>query len=176
MQNFYEKVGNIQSYEADISTLSTTTGSNAGVVEISSSIASLWTKIEEEISNFDGFEYYQYYNTGSDTYPKTGSVFPLELLPTTSTKALTWLGSEVENNQYYGGALLAGYLFDDDNQNWLYYTIPEFIKENSSNDNYLEFVNMTGQSFDELWLYTKAITEKLNTTNELDKGVSFIIS
>ena len=30
---------------------------------------------------------------------------------------------------------------------------------------------MTGQSFDELWLYTKAITEKLNTTNELDKGV-----
>ena len=171
VQNFYEKVGNIQSYEADISTLSRTTGSNAGVVQISSSIASLYTKIEEEISNFDGFEYYQYYNTGSDTYPKTGSVFPLELLSTNSTEALTWLGSEIESNQYYGGALLAGYLFDDDNQNWLYYTVPDFIKENSSNDNYLEFVNMTGQSFDELWLYTKAITEKLNTTNELDKGV-----
>ena len=171
VNNFYEKVGNIQSYEADITTLSQTTGSNAGVVQISSSIASLYTKIENEIANFDGFEYYQYYNTGSDAYPKTGSIFPLELLSTSSVKALTWLGSDVENSQYYGGSILSASLFDDNNANWLYYTVPDFIKENSSNDNYLEFVNMTGQSFDELWLYTKAITEKLNTTNELDKGV-----
>ena len=171
VQNFYTKVGNIQSYEADISTLNRITGSNDGVNQISSSIASLWTKIENEIANFDGFEYYQYYNTGSDTYPKTGSIFPLELLPSSSAEVLRWLGSDVENNQYYGGTILSASLYDDNNANWLYYTVPDFIKENSSNDNYLEFVNMTGQSFDEMWLYTKAITEKLNTTNELDKGV-----
>ena len=171
VQNFYEKVGNIQSYEADISTLNTITGSNVGVPQISSSIASLYTKIEDEIANFDGFEYYQYYNTSSDAYPKTGSLFPLELLSTSSAEVLRWLGSDIENNQYYGGTLLSASLFDSNNANWLYYTVPDFIKENSSNDNYLEFVNMTGQSFDELWLYTKAVTEKLNTTNELDKGV-----
>ena len=171
VQNFYTKVGNIQSYEADISTLNRITGSNEGVNQISSSIASLWTKIENEIANFDGFEYYQYYNTSSDAYPKTGSIFPLELLPSSSAETLRWLGSDVENSQYYGGTILSASLYDDNNANWLYYTVPDFIKENSNNDNYLEFVNMTGQSFDELWLYTKAITEKLNTTNELDKGV-----
>ena len=171
VQNFYEKVSNIQAYEADITALSRTTGSNSGVTQISSSIASLYTKIENEIANFDGFEYYQYYNTGSDTYPKTGSKFPLELLSTSSVEALTWLGSDVENNQYYGGALLTASLYDYDNQNWLWFTIPEFIKENNDNDNYIDFVNMAGQSFDELWMYTKAVTEKLNTTNQLDKGV-----
>ena len=171
VQNFYDKVGNIQSYEADIATLNVITGSNSGVLQISSSIASLYTKIEDEIANFDGFEYYQYYNTSSDAYPKTGSLFPLELLSTSSVLALNWLGSDVENDQYFGGTLLSASLYDDNNANWLYYTVPDFIKENSRNDNYLEFVNMTGQSFDELWLYTKAITEKLNTTNQLDKGV-----
>ena len=30
---------------------------------------------------------------------------------------------------------------------------------------------MIGQSFDEIWLYTKAIAEKSNTTNQFDKGV-----
>ena len=110
VQNFYEKVGNIQSYEADIATLSNITSSNSGVVQISSSIASLYTKIENEIANFDGFEYYQYYNTGSDAYPKTGSVFPLSLLSTSSVEVLTWLGSDVENDQYYGGTLLSASL------------------------------------------------------------------
>ena len=171
VQNFYEKVSNIQSYEADITALSRTTGSNSGVTQISSSIASLYTKIENEIANFDGFEYYQYYATSSDAYPKTGSSFPLELLSTSSVEALRWLGSDIENNQYYGGALLSASLYDYNNQNWLWYTIPEFIRENSNNDNYIEFVNMAGQSFDELWLYTKTVTEKLNTTNQLDKGV-----
>ncbi len=171
VNNFYEKVSNIQSYEADIATLSNITSSNSGVNQISSSIASLYTKIENEIQNFDGFEYYQYYATSSDAYPKTGSSFPLELLSTSSAEVLRWLGSDVENNQYYGGTILSASLYDYDNQNWLWFTIPEFIKENNDNDNYLDFVNMTGQSFDELWLYTKAVTEKLNTTNELDKGV-----
>ena len=35
------------------------------------------------------------------------------------------------------------------------------IVENAENNNYITFANMVGQSFDEVWLYTKAITEKL---------------
>ena len=36
---------------------------------------------------------------------------------------------------------------------------PAFITEQNNNDNYVEFCNLVGQSFDELWLYTKAVTE-----------------
>jgi len=161
VSNFAEKVARIQSYEADLDSISQTTGSNVGNIPISKSMASLWTKIEDEITAFSGFEYYQYYSTGSDAYPKTGTVFPFDLLPTQSLLANNWITAAEES----------GSLFDQDNQNWLYYTVPGFIKDNSSNDNYLEFVNMVGQSFDEVWLYTKAITERLNTTNDLDNGV-----
>ena len=159
VSNFVEKVNRIQAYESDLDIISRTTSSNVGNVFISESIASLFTKIEDEITSFSGFEYYQYYSTGSDAYPKTGTVFPLTLLPTSS--AQVWITS----------AEASGSRFDEDNQNWLYYTIPGFIKENNNNDNYLEFTNMVGQSFDEIWLYTKAIAERLNTTNDLDKGV-----
>jgi len=171
VNNFYLKVQNIQAYEADIDVINAITGSNPNVTPISESIASLYTKIQNEIKSFDGFEYYQYYNTGSDTYPKTGSEFPRQLVSTTDIKALRWLGSDNDLNQYYGGTVLSASLYDEDNPNWLYYTIPTFITEQSDNDNYVDFCNMVGQSFDELWLYTKAITNKLNTTNQLDKGV-----
>ena len=161
VSNFVEKVSRIQTYEADLNIISRTTASNVGNVFISESIASIFTKIQHEITAFSGFEYYQYYSTGSDAYPKTGSTFPFELLPTQSALSQNWITA----------AETSGSLFDGDNQNWLYYTVPGFIKENSSNANYLEFTNMVGQSFDEVWLYTKAIAEKSNTTNQLDKGV-----
>ena len=159
--NFVEKLSRIQAYEADINTISQATASNAGNIPVSESIASLWTNIENEITSFDGFDYYQYYNTSSDAYPKTGVVFPLQLLATQSALAQNWITATETSAS----------LYDEDNQNWLYYTVPDFIKENSSNNNYLDYVNMIGQSFDEIWLYTKAITKKLNTTNNLDEGI-----
>ena len=172
-QNFYEKVSRIQAYEADIAAINPVTGSNP-TPQVSQSLASLYTKIEEEIKAFDGWDYYLYYNTASDSYPKdtsTGQIFPYPLLDTGSTTVLKWLGSDVENDQYYGGVLLSASLYDNNNQNWLYYTIPTFITEQNNNENYVEFCNMVGQSFDELWLYTKTVTAKLNTTNVLDEGV-----
>ena len=172
VNNFYIKASNIESYENDINIISATTGSNA--LTVSSSIAGLFTKIENVIKNFDGYEYYLYYNTSSDSYPKnlgTNDVYPYPLLSTGSVQVLTWLGSDDTNNPYYGGTLFSASFYDENNENWLYYTIPSFIVEQNSNDNYIEFCNMAGQSFDELWLYTKTITEKLNTTNQLDKGV-----
>lgn len=171
IQNFVEKVTQIQSYEADISTLNTITGPTSESYQVSSSVASATTNIENLIKNFDGYEYFLYYGSGSSSYPKTGSSQPYELLPSTDVEVSTWLGSDVEGSQYYGGIALSASFFDNSNQNWLYYTIPEFIRDNGDNEQYLEFSNMVGQHFDEVWLYTKAVTEKLNTTSQLTDGV-----
>jgi hypothetical protein len=62
--------------------------------------------------------------------------------------------------------------YDDKNQNNLTFIVPEFIRENSDNENYMLFVNMVGQMFDNVWTYTKAVTEKYNTDNRLDYGLS----
>ena len=171
IENFVEKLEQIQSYEADIDVLDSITGPTSESYDVSSSIASAYTKIENIVKNFDGYEYYLYYNTSSLSYPKTGSSFPYTPLSTTDTTVLQWLGSDVENSQYYGGILLSASLYDNTNQNWLYYTIPEFIRDNSDNNQYLEFSNMVGQHFDEIWLYTKTVSEKNNTTSDLDEGI-----
>ena len=171
INNFYEKVSQIQGYEDDISALNTITGSTSASVQSSASKAILEGKINGLIKNFDGYEYYLYYESSSFAYPKTGSSYPYSLLSTGSTEVLTWLGSDIESNFYYGGILLSASFYDNDNQNWLYYTIPEFIRSDEENNNYIEFSNMVGQHFDEIWLYIKSISERHNTTNQLDKGL-----
>ena len=172
INNFYEKVSQIQAFEADIESITAITGSNPNVTAISQSLASLQTNITNLIKNFDGYETYLYYNTSSlYAYPKTGSAYPFELLPTGSTKVLNWLGSDVEGDQYYGGIINSASLYDENNQNWLYYTIPQYVVENAENNNYITFANMVGQSFDEVWIYTKALSERYNTTNNPDEGL-----
>jgi hypothetical protein len=171
IENFVEKVTLIQTYQSDINALGLITGSTSSSYSVSSSVNSLTTNIENIIQNFDGYEYYLYYTTSSYSYPKTGSSYPYTLLPTNSPSVLTWLGSDNDQSPYYGGIILSASFYDNDNQNWLYYTIPEFIRDNSNNNQYIEFCNMVGQHFDELWLYTKTITQKLNSTNNLEDGV-----
>ena len=169
INNFYEKVSQIQAYEADIESIQTITGPTGTAV--SQSLASLQTNITNLIENFDGYENYLYYNSSSFAYPKTGSAYPYTLLDTGSVEVLNWMGSDVESSQYYGGYILSASLYDENNQNWLYYTIPTFITENSNNDEYTTFSNMVGQSFDEVWLYTKALSERYNTDNDPDRGL-----
>lgn len=171
IENFVEKVSQIQTYQSDINVLGSITGSTSASYSVSSSVTSLTTNIENIIQNFDGYEYYLYYNSSSYSYPKSNTSYPYDLYPVTSKQVLTWLGSDVENSPYYGGIILSASIYDNNNQNWLYYTIPEFIRDNSNNNQYIEFCNMVGQHFDELWLYTKTITQKLNSTNNLEDGV-----
>ena len=171
IENFVEKVTLIQTYQSDINALGSITGSTSSSNSVLSSVTSLTNNIENIIQNFDGYEYYLYYTTSSYSYPKTGSFYPYTLLPTNSSQVLNWLGSDNELSPYYGGIILSASFYDNDNQNWLYYTIPEFIRDNGNNNQYIEFCNMVGQHFDELWLYTKTITQKLNSTNNLEDGV-----
>ena len=171
INNFIKKLQQIEEYQSDIDTLDTITGVTSGSVQVVNSIASANTNIEDIIKNFDGYEYYLYYNDSTFAYPKSTTTFPYTNVATNSVTALTWLGSDVEGDSYYGGILLKASRYDEGNQNWLYYTIPEYLRNSSDNDSYIEYCNMVGQHFDEVWLYTKAYTSKLNTTNELDKGV-----
>lgn len=171
INNFVEKVTQIEAYQSDIDTLETITGPTSGSSASVGSIASANTNIETIIKNFDGYEYYLYYNNSIYAYPKSGTSFPYTNLSPSSTTVETWLGSDVESNAYYGGIILKASQYDENNQDWLYYSIPEYLRNSSDNNSYIEYCNMIGQHFDEVWLYTKAYTSKLNTTNELDKGV-----
>lgn len=173
LENFYYKVGLIESYNNNIGVLENITGDTTSTLEYSSSLAEYTSKIDNIIQNFDGYEYFMYFNSGSDySYPKSNTTPPFTLYPTGSTEVLNWLGSADENNAYYGGVALSASLFDEENQDRLYNTIPEYLKEDPENQKYELFVDMVSQHYDNIWLYTKDITNKFNADNRLDYGIS----
>jgi len=173
LDNFYYKMSLLEGYSSSISTINTQiTGSTSSSLVVSNNIAIYESQINNVITNFDGYEYYLYYTSGSYAWPKTTSQPPYALAKTGSNAVLTWFGSATEGNPYYGGISLSSSIFDNLNQNNLYYTIPEYLREDPSNDPYQLFIEMVGQFYDNIWIYYKDVTEKYNADNRLENGVS----
>ena len=166
IENFYYKVGLIETYTSESNTLTNVTGSSTSKLIIEK-------KVSNVIKNFDKFEYFMYYSSGSAiSYPKSTSTAPYTLFPTTSSQALTWLGSTNENSGNFGGLLLSASNYDNANPDQLVKSIPEYLREDPDNQQYDLFVDMVAQYYDSVWLYTKDITQKYNADNRLNFGVS----
>jgi hypothetical protein len=166
--NFYDKVKEIEDYNSLISVYTPQTSSKPNLItDINRATAS----INNIISNLDGFEYYLYFESGSLTssleygitpYPKSSSLKPFLLYPTSSTSASLWLSYSTASAENY----------DNFNQNNLIYTIPSFIVDDDNNAPYLTFLNMIGHYFDNIWIYLNAITDINLANNNLEQGVS----
>ena len=107
IENFIEKVTQIQSYEADITLVNTITGSTSQSFQVLSTISSSADSIETLIKNFDGYEYYLYYASGSSAYPKTpppSKVGGINSTTITGTSDIT-LATNVTNNLTGMGSL-----------------------------------------------------------------------
>jgi hypothetical protein len=170
--NFYYKVGQIESFNNSITLIDSITGATSSSLQVSSSKASFENQITSFIKNFDGYENYLYYSSGSTSYPKSNSTQPYNLQSTGSTEVLTWIGSVNEASPYYGGMLLSASLYDNENQDSLYNTVPTYLSEDPANAGYELFLNMIGQHFDILYSYINTITDRFNTDNRLDYGIS----
>ena len=158
--NFFYKLQQIEYWTSE----SQAGGNQSGAVTaVSSSVAFFQNKINETINQFDNFEYYLYFSSGSVPYPKSNTSLPYEQVPTTSSLAQTWITS----------SLISASDYDVDNVNWIYYSIPEYIREDSLNANYLAFCNMIAHFYDEnVWVYIKDITKKWDNDNRIDAGIS----
>ena len=166
LENFAYKVGLIENYTNQ---MTTNIGTESTNIEYSSSKAVLSTKIDDIIKNFDGYEYFLYYNSGSSkSWPKTTSEMPYILASTGSTEAISWLGSATDETGQAGSASI----YDLNNENYLYNAIPEYLRSDPSNQKYELFVDMVAQQYDNTWLYTKDLTNRFNADNRLDYGIS----
>ena len=88
-------------------------------------------KRKKVIGGFDGYERFLYFESGTYSWPKSNSVKPYTQYSTTSSEALTWLGSNEGNSSYYGGQLYSSSKFDNQNIYNLEKIIPEYIKNNT---------------------------------------------
>ena len=157
LENFYYKLGLIEEYN-----YSASLNVDSGSFYNSSSLSYWDTQINDVITNFDGYEYYLYFESSSTAWPKSNSTPPYVNVPTTSSQGQTWLTD----------TLVQADAYDNVNKDQLVDTIPSFIKEDSTNLNYLLFTGMVAQMYDEVWLYIKNVTEKYNSTNGVDQGLS----
>lgn len=157
--NFKYKVDLLTSYSASLSTYETTTTGLQGLSGSRDYYQNLTTGI---LSNFDHYERFLYYESGSSCWPKTNTTKPYINKASDTLEATTWYSDQIDNAIQY----------DLTNYNSLVYAIPTFLRDDSSNEKYLTFVYMVGQHFDNLWLYSKAVTDKYDADNRIDHGIS----
>ena len=174
LSNFYDKLADIENYEAELLSLESIASPTPSSSDYSSSYGAITNNINTIISKFDSYEYFLYYVTGSESWPKYSSTYPYKNFSVSSSEALNWYGSTDESSIYFNSGknqIFSASIYDENNQDYLYYLIPPFITENSDNSQYTKFVNMTGQTFDEMYLYTEAIEQVRNTNSGLTGSV-----
>lgn len=157
--NFKYKLDLIHSYEAAKTANSVLTGATAAVQTSNTKYDKL---IKGVISNFDGYERYLYFESGSTSWPKSTSTPPYINELSTSATATSWFTT----------SLASASLYDELNESRLTYTLPEFIRQDQANAPADLFLDMIGQHFDNLWVYAKGITDKYDADNRLDYGIS----
>jgi hypothetical protein len=162
IENFIYKINLINLYKREVSTIELSSTKN----DITkSNILIIEDKISDIIKNFDGYEYFLYFTSGSSyAYPKssTTSTPPYTLLGTGSVTVKAWLTSSLNEASIY----------DANNKDYLYYTIPEYLKDDPQNDPYKVFIDMIGQHYDNIWVYYKDISNRYNGDNRLGYGIS----
>ena len=149
LRNFRYKVGLLESFENDKDNRTAFT-------------ASIEENIRNIVNNFDHYDRYLYFETGSKAWPKSTATRPYTLYSTGSAEVATWFTS----------SLISASAYDFSNPDKLTNSIPSFLKDDTNNAPYSLFVDMIGQHFDNLWIYSKAVTDKYDADNRLDFGIS----
>jgi hypothetical protein len=157
--NFKYKIDLVNSYSASLVAIDTAT---TGIQGISGSRDYYQNLITGVVSNFDHYERYLYYESGSNSWPKSNTTKPYINKISTAPEAVTWYTDQIANAIEY----------DQTNYNSLAYSVPSFLRDDPNNENYLTFIYMVGQHFDNLWLYSKAVTDKYDADNRIGYGIS----
>lgn len=112
--------------------------------------SNLTTQTSQIINSFDGFDSYLF-NGGKYQY----------LLTSNSFYSSSYIVDEdVRANQY-----------DLSNRDSLYSNTPEYIKNDSNNQDYITFLNMVGHHFDNIYTYISAMPIERQVKNEITSSI-----
>ena len=127
-------------------------------------------KIQAIQRGFDGFEKWLYKSSHILAYPKTTAYYPsnpitnlpvYSLKPTTDVTVVSWFEAAIYYSQQY----------DRVNPNYLNNNIPEFIRTDVENDDFIVFMDMIGQHFDVLRTYIIGLTRIKNQSEDPELGI-----
>ena len=159
LRNFKYKLQLLESYSGSIASLEAQSANNT---DITGSIEYYEGLIKGVVNNFDHYDRFLYYESGSYSWPKSNSSRPYSLISSSEASTTTWFNDNISSASN----------FDTSNFNSLTNAIPAFVREDSDNNQLLTFVYMLGQHFDNIWVYQRALTDKYDADNRLDFGIS----
>ena len=157
LRNFKYKLDLLESYQTSIDDIENGVSVSGGITGSREYYKDL---IDSIIQNFDHYDRHLYYESGSTSWPKVNDIKPY----------INATGSAT--GSYYTAQLVSASNYDDSNPHQLISSIPSFLRDDPDNDLYQLFVNLVGQHYDNIWVYTRAVTDKYNADNRTDKGIS----
>lgn len=169
LENFRTKLVDYEFYSKESGSLTAQTASAVFQSEITRN-----EEFKRDITNnFDHYEKYLFYESSSystssfglgfDTsWPKENSTKPHNVLSVSASAATTW----------YNNNSTSASIYDQNNPNRLINLIPEHIKRDSENQPFLDFLDMVGHYYDNIWVYVKAMTDTYDRREDLSEGLS----
>ena len=149
LENFRFK---IQKINQKISELSDLSG-----IESAGRQETIKREIEELIGSFDAYEQWLFRGESNRSYPKksNGALYPPD---------------SIEVDQWFGKIFSDARGYDDRNDSALRKQVPEFVREDPENEDFVLFVDMVGHWFDVNWIYIDHLEHLTNQTeNAFDK-------
>ena len=174
--NFSSAESRVRNFRKKLQLIENHTALSASLLNVTSSLSTIQAeekKRQRVINSFDPFEHFMYFESSSyvssslgqfhDTaWPKMTSTTPYKLEHTSGSTATTW----------YNNMISSASAYDQDNANSLRNSLPEHVRSDLSNNVFLEFMDMVGQQFDEIWTYVKSITDVNSKIEKLSEGIS----
>lgn len=175
VRNFKSKLEEIEFYDSVIETLNTAVGTDQ--TSLQNNITLNTNAKNEVIGNFDAYERWLYNEataslftdfpvyTRRDPYVAEGGMIgaenyriqPWPKFISTGLYSLHHTTSSIAT-EWFENAIASASIFDTENNNALSKTVPEFIREDQNNDQYVKFVNMIGHHFDILYTYVNNLS------------------
>ena len=66
------------------------------------------------------------------------------------------------------------FFYDVENRNRLVNLLPEHVSSDLNNSQFIDFMDMVGQQFDEIWSYIKSMSDITDRRLDLEDGFSKI--
>jgi hypothetical protein len=169
IKNYDFKVKLIEYYDSQYKLAKNSVSGSSQYVQ--SSANNYIDRINKIENNFDKFESFLHYKTGSIfTHDISGSITPSPKYiqsnkyinyPSTSSQYITW----------YNTVLSSSIDFDRKNYTSFFYNTPDHILRDDRNSQYVTFIHMIGQHFDEVYTYVRKLTSIHERDEHPERGI-----
>ena len=171
LHNFKKKLQLIEGYTSDSSSLSSVASSLSTVQDIE--------KKRQRVKNsFDPYENFLYYEATSYVSSSDGQFhdtsWPKSSSFDSSGKQINYIldSGDVDSTLWYNNMILSASDYDRRNMNSLKNSLPEHVYSDTQNNVFLEFMDMVGQQFDEIYTYVNRFTDINKRVDKISEGIS----